>query len=1274
MEVSKSRQWCLDKGKEEWLRLIDFINPGAKVIKEVIAQAKAKAPNGEFPAYVPPNGWKGTIADLVKLQVEAIYETLRERGIGYAVERWDSQPPAQVIRPHEEILDSEGIGGPCIDLAVLMAACLEAVGIQPLIIILKTLDEKNREKRHAVLGYRLEERVPGPKTPASEIPHLLIEDEQKGKRIFGLLGEQELYRLKNTGDVEFINCTGITRGDNTDFKEAQRQGLSFIESSEPGKAQKYGEHWQVIFALDVKVARRTALTREMEDYLNGLREDLLTLPAALGFPSDLNFSKIRVQVKVRKGARRFSETEARAREIARRQGYADEESISKAYQYPWPSPEEEMKREAERPLDWDREVRRRVKRAIILGDPGFGKTWLLKHEALKLAEKALKTLSDYPFATDEIQLPIFLPLVQLAEEMDPQGKPLTLDQAIILGLENRYPIGERLRKWITEKFHSDRLVLLLDALDEVPSGQKERLCECLDVFARKYKGPQILLTSRLVGYPGAPFPLPKEGEFELLPFDRRQQRDFVRAWFSGRPERGEAFLRKLRESLQVQALARIPLLLDLMCRLFDESDELPKSRAELYEACLWGILTKKWKTPRSEDEPYLHAKLRLVEEIAYRLFIAEKELFYLDELLDLVEGVFQNQPRLEQNIGNKTPADLISELQTDGLLIKAGAGVNPPFLFLHLTFQEYLAACALARRTKPVQQDEQEVPEWLKLIKPRLFHPRWREVITMLSSRLDDASLLLRAIWDQPEDILLNRLFLACDCLGEARSVDDAIASEIRGKVMFILDKASAEVQLKGIYQVYEVEALLSGLFDRRFAWAIGRLMQKGIVTLDELLHHVTTVFEHLQQNNYLCTDETLTFIGVLLNAIASVNPDTAQNILSPVIKQWPVSLLAERLLTFVADYLPDAFLIDALHQGCVYAAEALQSRGEDVGDCLLAEMMQRFEYLRSHWNELLAYILTLGRIREQKALPLLVEFLQQDLPFGVRIATQIRESAAFALAEIGYAQAIPYLLETVEHFGERDELEAALYALRMIGLPSLEPIIGLLIPKESFIAAYGEILRCALAIMREGGCPDPLATELKFFMDDPQLQLRLLAATALAVCGDEGGRSKLIDLLKYPEAARDAALALAAIKAQGAVPALSKLLDASLSQRERETDLMTVIIKALDELDTLSRGGEVEPDLIRAVIWALGEIGGQEAVKQLAKVLQRNDVDVPLRLEAAIGLTKNGKVDLQTASTIASIAMQRGPFALRVYDNPVLWIAQRVPFRILLSGEVEPY
>jgi len=78
------------------------------------------------------------------------------------------------------------------------------------------------------------------------------------------------------------------------------------------------------------------------------------------------------------------------------------------------------------------------------------------------------------------------------------------------------------------------------------------------------------------------------------------------------------------------------------------------------------------------------------------------------------------QSPLARDLREKPAVELVRELEDDGLLIKAGAGEDPPFFFLHLTFQEYLATCALARRTSPVDLNGQEVPEWLAIVKPHL--------------------------------------------------------------------------------------------------------------------------------------------------------------------------------------------------------------------------------------------------------------------------------------------------------------------------------------------------------------------------------------------------------------------------------------------------------------------------------------------------------------------------------------------------------------------------
>ena len=791
-----SLQWNPDGGEAEWLRLIDFIYPGSRAVQEVIARAKAKAPNGEFPAYVPPAGWKGTIADLVNCQVEAIYETLRERGIGYAVERWDSRPPAQMIRSHEEVLDADGIGGPCLDLVLLMAACLAHVGIQPLVIV---LEERESQKRHAILGYRLEELRYGPETPVDEIPPLL--------------SEQELHELKNNGKVEFINCTGITRGENVDsnvdFEEAQTQGRNYVESSDPRKRDKYEEHWHLIFALDVKVARHTVLTREMQEYLKRVRDDALTLPPAFGFPPDRNFPQVRVRVQARSGRRPYSEAEERARELARRQFPAGPEEGTKIYKWRGsPDELEEEREEAARPLDWDRQVRDRLKRGVIRGDPGFGKTWLLKHEAWRLAQEGLELLEGYPLKTDEITLPIFIRLAELATI------PGELDEAIINVLVKNYKIGPRLEEWFREQLQTERCRLLLDALDEVPVetdparpelGHRNHLVQRLAAFARNSKC-QIWLTSRIVGYPGPPIPLPpREGEYELLPFDRRQQRDFVEAWFAGRRALIEPFLRDLRANPQLQGLGQVPLLLALLCRTYeDKQGKLPLRRAELYESCLEGILRRKWKQPLPQlPEAYLDAKRELVEELAYRLFLEEKELFSVRDLRKAIKQILEKNPDLREDLKiskenpdfredcKKSPAELVQELsEGDGLLIKAGAGDDAPYLFLHLTLQEYLTACALARRTEPVDLDGQQIPEWLKIVKPHLFDPRWEEVIRLLASKLPDATPLIQAIWREPEDLFLGRLFLAVKCLVDAGHVQQGMCREIIGEAMTLMERA----------------------------------------------------------------------------------------------------------------------------------------------------------------------------------------------------------------------------------------------------------------------------------------------------------------------------------------------------------------------------------------------------------------------------------------------------------------------------------------------------
>ena len=89
-------------------------------------------------------------------------------------------------------------------------------------------------------------------------------------------------------------------------------------------------------------------------------------------------------------------------------------------------------------------------------------------------------------------------------------------------------------------------------------------------------------------------------ELELIPFDQLQIDRFARAWFGD--ECSSPFLDTLSKNAPMRGLARIPLILTLICRSFLEKKlGFPTRRVDLYERCLWGLL-RDWKEEKERRE------------------------------------------------------------------------------------------------------------------------------------------------------------------------------------------------------------------------------------------------------------------------------------------------------------------------------------------------------------------------------------------------------------------------------------------------------------------------------------------------------------------------------------------------------------------------------------------------------------------------------------------------------------------------------------------------
>lgn len=119
----------------------------------------------------------------------------------------------------------------------------------------------------------------------------------------------------------------------------------------------------------------------------------------------------------------------------------------------------------------------------------------------------------------------------------------------------------------------------------------------------------------------------------MADFDEAQIREFVAKWFGETDERRELFLADLEksESEGLRELARVPLLLALLCLAFEDTLKLSQRRVELYEEALDALL-KKWDSGRNirRDEVYrelsLKRKAQMLARVAAETF-KEAEYF-----------------------------------------------------------------------------------------------------------------------------------------------------------------------------------------------------------------------------------------------------------------------------------------------------------------------------------------------------------------------------------------------------------------------------------------------------------------------------------------------------------------------------------------------------------------------------------------------------------------------------------------------------------------------
>lgn len=416
-----------------------------------------------------------------------------------------------------------------------------------------------------------------------------------------------------------------------------------------------------------------------------------------------------------------------------------------------------------------REAQRRTRRGIVvLGDPGSGKTTHLKRLLLWCVRRQPAGLG----LPDDI-VPVFLPLRELRDLSH------GLDAFIEAQLESPHlglspGIGKRL-------LDRGRLLFLLDGLDEVAdAGQRAKVARWIESAARARHDCVFAVTSRFAGYGDARL---NEDflELHIRPLTAEQSSAFIHNWYravetglGGDQSQAEALARTRADELiarlgdgdfrstRLTWMTSNPLLLANLCLVHRDRGQLPRGRARLYEECV-EVLLERWREGKGlAVDVRAEEGRRVLQPVADWLHSKEQRTRATAAELDPVV-----EPALKavQWKGGGSREFLRTVRDESGLL--TGWGVDE-YGFMHLGFQEYLAAREIRRRH--FTGDARALPD----LAARFGQAWWQEVILLLVSLKEEPSVFepfMREVAKLPVFVEHERLL--DDCREDAFDVSE---------------------------------------------------------------------------------------------------------------------------------------------------------------------------------------------------------------------------------------------------------------------------------------------------------------------------------------------------------------------------------------------------------------------------------------------------------------------------------------------------------------------
>lgn len=373
-----------------------------------------------------------------------------------------------------------------------------------------------------------------------------------------------------------------------------------------------------------------------------------------------------------------------------------------------------------RDFDWPKQVTRlsgeeavsTFPKLFILGKPGAGKITFMKYTALRAIRQEIE------------KVPIFVSLKELSDS----GKGI-IDFLVHQFQTHCFPNAAR---FIEDLLKDGEGLVLFDGLDEVnlEADRRARLIQALNDFIYQYGDCSILLTCRVAE---TDYTFEQFEYVEMADFDEEQMTRYIDRWFVDNEAKRTSCKQALLENKSnaaVRELAQVPLLLSLLCLVYDERNEFPPNRDEIYEEAMQALL-KKWDSSRNIARDTIYGalsykyKVRLLTYLAAQTF--EKGEYFLPErrVVKLLEEALEKVPGIKEADGETVLQ--VMEAQ-HGIFVERARRIHS---FSHLTLQEYFTAKYIV---------DNEARGTLPRLMLHVGDRRWREVFLLTAGMLDDAT------------------------------------------------------------------------------------------------------------------------------------------------------------------------------------------------------------------------------------------------------------------------------------------------------------------------------------------------------------------------------------------------------------------------------------------------------------------------------------------------------------------------------------------------------